>query len=68
MYKTCYGTGVLCLMSHRKARGRDEDLDESPESVIDNGAGWTRSRNEWILRNRKCIFHPCVLALHHMVL
>lgn len=29
MYMTCYGTGVLRLMSHRKARGRDKDLDGS---------------------------------------
>lgn len=49
MYMTCYGTGVLCLMSHRKARGRDEDLHESPESVIVNGAGRTRPHNECTL-------------------
>lgn len=69
LYMTRYGSGVLRLTCRRKARGREEHLDESTEAAIANGAGPTRPpRNEWMIRNRKCVFHPFVLALHHMLL
>lgn len=68
IYMTCYGTTALRLMCG-EARGRAQHLDESAEAAIANGAGPTRPPpNEWIIRNRKCVFHPFVLALHHMLL
>lgn len=67
-YVTCFGTTALRLM-RGEARGREQHLDEGAEAAIANGAGATRPpRNEWIIRNRKCVFHPFVLALHHMLL